>query len=560
MVTATGEGRRERGRRSLWLRASLAVAAAIGGGAALAGIVPEAAGAAATGATTVYVGNYYTRTAGVLGFDGSASGNAAPVTNLTSTSFTTADLYDMAFDGAGDLWTGNWATGTVTELTAAQVAAGGPQTPTVTIHLAADSVAGLAFDGAGNLWVSDYGNDTLTEYPAATLLPGASPTPKITITSADTSLHGPENIAFDANGDLWVANSGTTNTPPSTVVEFTPAQLEASGAPTPVVTLSSTGHTSLDYAAGLAFDASGDLWVTSYDSKRVVEYTPTQLTTGAPVPARTLKVSGPWGLGFDSKGDLWVAGYDTNNIVEYAPTRLITGGSTTPSATISGSTTLLYDPIGLAISTPPTVSSITASPATPGSTATIHGTGFTSATTVDFGSVAATTVVDTSPFTLTAKVPAGTGTVTVTATTFAGTSAASSAGQFTYATPPPAAMNGYYEVASDGGIFSFTAPFHGSMGGKALNKPIVGMATTTTGKGYYEVASDGGIFAFTAPFHGSMGGKALNAPIVGMAVDPATGGYYEVASDGGIFAFTAPFHGSMGGKALNKPIVAMATS
>ena len=51
------------------------------------------------------------------------------------------------------------------------------------------------------------------------------------------------------------------------------------------------------------------------------------------------------------------------------------------------------------------------------------------------------------------------------------------------------------------------------------------------------MASDGGLFAFTAPFHGSMGGQPLNKPIVGMAYDYVTGGYYEVASDGGLFAF-----------------------
>ena len=116
---------------------------------------------------------------------------------------------------------------------------------------------------------------------------------------------------------------------------------------------------------------------------------------------------------------------------------------------------------------------------------------------------------------------------------------------------------GYYEVASDGGIFAFTAPFHGSMGGKPLNEPIVGMTFDTRTGGYYLVASDGGLFAFTAPFHGSMGGKPLNEPIVGMAFDPLTGGYWEVASDGGLFAFTAPFLGSMGGKPLNQPIVGM---
>jgi hypothetical protein len=117
---------------------------------------------------------------------------------------------------------------------------------------------------------------------------------------------------------------------------------------------------------------------------------------------------------------------------------------------------------------------------------------------------------------------------------------------------------GYYEVASDGGIFAFTAPFHGSMGSTPLNKPVVGMAFDTRTGGYYEVASDGGIFAFTAPFHGSMGATPLNKPVVGMAFDPATGGYWLVASDGGIFAFTAPFHGSMGTTPLNKPVVGIA--
>ena len=87
---------------------------------------------------------------------------------------------------------------------------------------------------------------------------------------------------------------------------------------------------------------------------------------------------------------------------------------------------------------------------------------------------------------------------------------------------------GYYEVASDGGIFSFGpgATFYGSMGGKALNKPIVGIAAVPGGNGYYEVASDGGIFSFGpgATFYGSMGGQPLNKPIVGIAASPSAGG------------------------------------
>ena len=43
---------------------------------------------------------------------------------------------------------------------------------------------------------------------------------------------------------------------------------------------------------------------------------------------------------------------------------------------------------------------------------------------------------------------------------------------------------------------SVTRAFHGSMGGLHLNQPMVGMAPTPTGNGYWLVASDGGIFAF----------------------------------------------------------------
>ena len=71
------------------------------------------------------------------------------------------------------------------------------------------------------------------------------------------------------------------------------------------------------------------------------------------------------------------------------------------------------------------------------------------------------------------------------------------------------------------------------------------MASTTDGRYWLAVAADGGIFAFgDAAFQGSMGGQALNAPVVGMTADDSTGGYWLVASDGGIFSFGAPFLGA----------------
>ena len=65
--------------------------------------------------------------------------------------------------------------------------------------------------------------------------------------------------------------------------------------------------------------------------------------------------------------------------------------------------------------------------------------------------------------------------------------------------------NGYWLVATDGGIFAYgDAGFFGSLGATPLNKPITGMVPTPTGLGYWLVASDGGIFAFgDAAYYGS---------------------------------------------------------
>ena len=101
------------------------------------------------------------------------------------------------------------------------------------------------------------------------------------------------------------------------------------------------------------------------------------------------------------------------------------------------------------------------------------------------------------------------------------------------------------------------ASFFGSTGSLALTKPIVGMASTPSGRGYWSVASDGGIFSFgDARFFGSTGAIRLNKPIVGMTSSPSGHGYWLVASDGGIFSFgDARFFGSTGAMHLNRPIV-----
>ena len=67
-----------------------------------------------------------------------------------------------------------------------------------------------------------------------------SPAPTVTISQ------GGDGLAFDPSGDLWVSTG-------SDVVEYSKTELAKSGSPTPVFTLSEDD-------CSVAFDSSGDLW------------------------------------------------------------------------------------------------------------------------------------------------------------------------------------------------------------------------------------------------------------------------------------------------------------
>ncbi len=99
--------------------------------------------------------------------------------------------------------------------------------------------------------------------------------------------------------------------------------------------------------------------------------------------------------------------------------------------------------------------------------------------------------------------------------------------------------NGYWLVADDGGIFTFGhARFRGSMGGKHLNQPVLGMERTKSGNGYWLFASDGGIFTFgDAHFYGSLGGRPPPSPIVAMQRTASGKGYWMMTHDGRVYSF-----------------------
>jgi len=91
----------------------------------------------------------------------------------------------------------------------------------------------------------------------------------------------------------------------------------------------------------------------------------------------------------------------------------------------------------------------------------------------------------------------------------------------------------------------------------------VGIAATPDGHGYWEVASDGGIFTFgDADFYGSPPGQGIasQSPVVGMLTSPQGAGYWLVSSAGGVFAYgDAVYLGSLAGLHLAAPITGISS-
>jgi len=126
---------------------------------------------------------------------------------------------------------------------------------------------------------------------------------------------------------------------------------------------------------------------------------------------------------------------------------------------------------------------------------------------------------------------------------------------------PTSTGQGYWLVASDGGLFSFgDAGFFGSTGGFWIPPSITAMASTPSGKGYWLVATDGAVYPFGDAVNlGGMNGHRLNSPVNGIAATPSGHGYWLVAGDGGIFSFgDAAFYGSTG--ATGRPVMGIAAT
>ena len=157
-----------------------------------------------------------------------------------------------------------------------------------------------------------------------------------------SGLLSPEGIAFDSSGNLWVADAGNGR-----VLEFkAPLSTDEKasivlGEPNFNTTTECFGEevipaSCLSTPTGLAFDSSGNLWVSDSTDSRVVEFkTPfttgenasmvlgqPNLTTGenpdqVPTPSNFNPGSALGGMAFDSAGNIWVTDTGFYRVLEF---------------------------------------------------------------------------------------------------------------------------------------------------------------------------------------------------------------------------------------------------
>jgi hypothetical protein len=303
---------------------------------------------------------------------------------------------------------------------------------------------------------------------------------------------------------------------------------------------------------------------TAYGSETTAVFTATVKPQFGGVPTGTVKITAPGGATVCTA--TLVTGRGTcspasGEVLAVAPHYTLTGtySGDTNFATSSGTT-------GFGVTAGPTATSVTSSanPSVPGETLTFtatvtglagSGTPTGTVTFAEGGTVlCAGAPVTAEKATCTETIPV-TPSQTITASYSGDADHLPSSGSFVQDV-----RHGYWMVAANGGIYAFgDAAFYGSMAGKPLNAPMVGIAATPDGNGYWTVASDGGIFSYgDAKFYGSTGSLKLNKPVVGMESTPDGKGYWLVASDGGVFSFgDAKFYGSTGSIKLNKPVIGL---
>jgi hypothetical protein len=190
-------------------------------------------------------------------------------------------------------------------------------------------VYGLAIDTSGNIWVTNTnggsGAGSVTKFLGA----GSGTTPASTVgtlvgTYSDSSIQYPYAIAADTNGNIFIANSGTSS---ATVYSPTGSVVSAG---------LGSSYSIGDSPNAIALDAAHGFWL-SGDQNVAHISAPTTAVPNGDLLANITCCAESYGMATDAAGSLWVADYLGGSSSHGAFAEIATSSTGTATLAISGS-------------------------------------------------------------------------------------------------------------------------------------------------------------------------------------------------------------------------------
>jgi sugar lactone lactonase YvrE len=310
-------------------------------------------------------GGVVTTLAGTLSSGGSSDGLA------TAASFKGPE--GIAIDGSGDVFVADTENNTIRKITPA----GSVSTYAGTAGVSGSSDGtgpaaqfarpiGVAADGAGNLFVGDSGNSLIRKIAAGgvvTTFAGTAGVNGWTDGQGGAALFNePSGIAIDANGNIYVADSGN-----DTIRKITSAGSVTTLAGMPagesgVIEGPAGAAAQFFIPAAVAVDASGNVYVSDTYDHEIRKVTPAGLTTtlaGSPSGAGSADGTGaaaqffsPQGIAVDGNGNVYVDDSLNGTIRRVTPGGVVTtlagSAQSSGSADGTGSGAQFNEPCGIA--------------------------------------------------------------------------------------------------------------------------------------------------------------------------------------------------------------------
>lgn len=225
-----------------------------------------------------------------------AAAGAAQAATVSSFGGTDASPIGITLDSAGNVYTANWGSNSVSKLTLGGAAAGAPWPVFTGLN-----PWSVVWTDSGGVFTTNSNGDSLAGIASTTGIPLGAPWPVATGMV-------PVGVAADQDGNLYTTDAGSDRI----------TKITRSGVATP---FASPGAGASPYA--VAFDQEGNLYTANFGDHTVSKFTAAGAAAGAPWPV-SLGAGTPWTLSVDAAGNVYTADGSADTVSRITPAGAVT--------------------------------------------------------------------------------------------------------------------------------------------------------------------------------------------------------------------------------------------